>query len=293
MDGALLFSSSKRERAGMLQDTFFDALVALRPARLAEATKKIFRIRRRSVECRFGIFCVDPVSDLGAKLRSSGRYEPAMEETLLSHLTHGNLFVDIGANEGYFTVIGSKAVGNEGRVISIEPQSRLEEVIKTNIKINSIINVTYVKTAISDKAGTAEIYLTSSTNTGASGLVQQTTRARSKEPIPTKKLSDILDANDIVDLMKIDVEGYEYESILGSKEIFLQRRVRAIALELHPQILRRRGLTAMDIVNFLSECGYNLEDNIHNTVWSLNCQKSVDIYDYWARRIVKDAEGDC
>jgi len=58
-----------------------------------------------------------------------------------SCLPPGGIFIDLGANEGYFSVIGSKLVGMAGRVLAFEPQSRLQPVINRNSTLNSCDNV--------------------------------------------------------------------------------------------------------------------------------------------------------
>ena len=56
--------------------------------------------------------------------------------------------------------------------------------------------------------------------------------------------------------MKIDIEGFEYEAILGSKEIFREHRVKKLAVEFHPRILERRGLDPKVMNDFLCDQGY-------------------------------------
>ena len=56
--------------------------------------------------------------------------------------------------------------------------------------------------------------------------------------------------------MKVDIEGGEYEAILGSPDVFRQHRVRVLALELHPRQLAARGKDAGELERFLRACGY-------------------------------------
>jgi len=94
---------------------FGPALRRLRPAALATHLKQLLRIKRVIVPTDVGSFFVDPVSHLGDSLIRDGRYEPNMEAALRRHLRPGGTFVDVGANEGYFSVLGGRIVGPGGR----------------------------------------------------------------------------------------------------------------------------------------------------------------------------------
>lgn len=65
----------------------------------------------------------------------------------------------------------------------------------------------------------------------------------------------------------VDIEGYEYEAILGSPELFTAHRVKAIALELHPRHLSKRGLSEKKILDFLESCGYTRSSLCSNMVF--------------------------
>ncbi len=189
--------------------------------------------------------------------------------TLRAFLSSGGVFIDLGANEGYFSVLASRLVGEGGRVIVIEPQDRLMRVIEKNFSLNAVANATVVRAAISDHRGDAKFFLTPEINTGGSALVRTT-----KYPVPTQNvalttLSDLLQglAIDRVDLIKIDIEGAEYEAVLGSPDVFREKRIGAIALELHPGALKRRGKSVEEITDFLRSSGYRLDDKYSNSVW--------------------------
>ena len=181
-----------------------------------------------------------------------------MVATLKHLLKEGDTFLDVGANEGFFSILASKIVGESGTVLSIEPQSRLQSVIFRNISENSAFNVTVFQIAISDSIGIATLFLQPDMNTGSSGLFGTTKYRTPTEIVPQTTLSRLLGLLNIgnIKLMKIDVESFEYEAILGSKELFLGNIIEHIALELHPGILKQRGKTEADILAFLRDNGY-------------------------------------
>jgi FkbM family methyltransferase len=226
-----------------------------------------------------GRFLVDPVSGFGALL-SQGSYEPDLVMALWSLLEPGATFVDVGANEGYFSVIASTLVGSAGRVIAVEPQQRLRNVLERNFDLNDIRNVTVVDRAISNTRASATLHLSPDMNTGSTALRQTTAYSTEQVQVDTMTLSDLVHdyAIDRIDLMKMDIEGFEYEAILGSPELFREQRIKALALELHPRALVARGHTAEGIVHMLKSYGYRIdlrfEHSITNAIWTAEPQRT-------------------
>jgi FkbM family methyltransferase len=248
-------------------------LMRVRPASLGSLLKKGLRVRRSVITTDAGRFYVDPVSGFGALL-ARGHYEPDLVVALWSLLGPGSCFVDVGANEGYFSVIAARLVGESGTVIAIEPQRRLRSVLEKNFELNSIPNVQLVAAAISDRAGSATLHLSPDTNSGSTGLTQSTSYRTAQDTVETLTLEELLDRRGVtqVDLMKMDIEGFEYEAILGSPQLFRTHRVRALALELHGRALVARQRFAEDILSFLKSCGYRMDarfaNDTTNSVWS-------------------------
>lgn len=244
-------------------------LMRIRPSFIAAWLKPLLGVKRLAAETGYGTFWVDPVSVFGIKLTNKGVYEDGMIKTLEKFLHPGSCFVDLGANEGYFTVIGARLCGDTGRVLAIEPQLRLLPVIEENMRLNNVANVTLVNVAIGDQPGTVEMQLTPSTNNGGSGFGRRSRYKLPTQQIAMQTLAQVLDgqAATEIDLMKVDIEGFEYEALLGSPHVFEQHRIKALALELHPTLLSERGKDAGDIEAMLKRCGYRCEEAFGNPVW--------------------------
>jgi len=221
--------------------------------------KKLFRIERRVATTAAGSFLVDPVSVLGHALLTEGSYEPNMETLLRAELEPGMVFVDLGANEGYFSVLAAKLVGEEGRVLAVEPQTRLRHVLDANLDLNRCQNVDVVQVLVGLQDGWGRLHLAPSVNSGASGVKQRATRYPGRrERVRVKTLGQLLSAEAIefCDLLKVDVEGAEADVIFGAEELFRGHRVRALALEYHPDLLERRGVSEQEVHRLLVDCGY-------------------------------------
>ncbi|HKS40546.1 MAG TPA: FkbM family methyltransferase, partial [Blastocatellia bacterium] len=212
---------------------FYKSLTRIRPSIVGAWIKSVAHIKRREVQTPLGVFSVDPASCFGLMLIEKGVYEPEMVRVLQTCLKEGAVFFDVGANEGYHSVIASKIVGPKGRVFAIEPQSRLQPALQKNLELNRCANVTLIKSAISDQEGQAVLFLLPDINNGASGLIRGTKYAVPTETIDTVTLEKLFTTYsiDVCDLMKMDIEGFEPEAIFGSASLFEARRIRALALE--------------------------------------------------------------
>jgi FkbM family methyltransferase len=243
-------------------------LMRVRPAPLASLLKDMINIGRSVIETPGGTFWIDPISNLGRTLTRDGAYEAGMHQTLGKYLFEGATFVDLGANEGYFTVIGGKLCGLAGRVLAIEPQQRLLPVIAENLRLNGV-TAEVLNVAVTDVAGPVQIHLSADIASGGSGLQQSTRYRVPTQIVKATTLAQVLDDAALrhVDLLKVDIEGSEYEALLGSPEVFSQHRVGAVALELHPSRLEKRGKKGADITDMLSSSGYVKVNPFGNDVW--------------------------
>jgi FkbM family methyltransferase len=245
-------------------------LLRIRPALLGQWIKRLLRWGRVEVQVADGRFWLDMASNFGIRVTSAEGYEPETKALLVSFLKPGMAFVDLGANEGFFSVIAARAVGPTGRVLAIEPQSRLGPVIRRNLELNDAANVTLAQVAISAEAGVAEFNLAPDTNSGSSGLSRATRYANPTQSVRTLTLDLCLQehALTMVDVMKIDIEGYEYEAVLGAKELFRTLKVRCLLIEIHDKLLSARGLRPQDISDFLLSCGYERQERLGFEVYT-------------------------
>jgi FkbM family methyltransferase len=255
-----------------LTKPLYGFLLKMRPASLGSSLKRAFGIQRRMVETKLGRYFADPVSSFGYALIKDGRYQPRMIKTLEESLRPGGVFVDLGAGEGYFSVVAARMMGQGGRVVAVEPQERLHEVFRRNMKENGVEKIVELsELAVADEDGSATFYITPETIAERSGLIQTTRYQKPTVTVKTTTLANLLGAKKIgrIDLLRIDVEGYEYEAVLGSKEVFLNKVSKRIALELHPDLLAERGKSANGLAAFIQGCGYKRVANLENLVFEL------------------------
>jgi FkbM family methyltransferase len=240
--------------------TFYSLLFRLRPSILTQFLKQLLRIKRRPVKTLAGLTLnIDPVSHFGLEVMSTGVYEPAMTNFINTLLRPGDVFIDAGANEGYFSVVGSKRVEN-GRVFSIEPQSRLIPVIRANVELNHCANVSLHHLALSNSPGTLELHLTPDTNSGASSLFRSAKLIDNTEMVKAKTLDQFVAEHGIetIRFMKVDCEGAEKVIVEGALDSLKAQRIEFIAVEFHMPILSEAQVCALDAK--IRSFGYRLTE---------------------------------
>lgn len=232
----------------------------VRPAPLQVLLLSLLGLNRRLIVKSDGLrFFVDPTADFGRRIAGGG-YEPEMKAIITEHLEPGGIFFDLGANEGYYTVIASKLVGPAGRVVAVEPQGRLGAVILKNLSLNGCANVTVVQCAIAARSGETEIHLAPSTNTGSSSVFQIHKYPMKRETVPCYTLSDFLALSGLkrIDLAKIDIEGAEYELLMASRDVLMTGKLAKIVIEFHPKIFDQQGYSEALLHQHIVNCGYAL-----------------------------------
>jgi len=193
---------------------------------------------------------VHPHTHLGHSLLTRGRYEVETEDIFHSELREGDVFLDVGANEGFLSALASLLVGSTGHVIAVEPQSRLQSLIEINLRLNEAARFRIIHRAIgTTSSGIGRINLYPETNSGQSSLMKKprfgwTTLRVEQEEIRFITPQDILAdcALDHFDFVKVDVEGFEHAVVDALLPLIAAGRVRKLLLDYHAAILARFGI---------------------------------------------------
>jgi len=151
---------------------------------------------------------------------------------------------DIGAHAGYFTLLASYLVGDEGKVYSFEPNKRVFNALNKNIKINNCRNTFVFNIAVSDKNS----YLFFKTGKG-SGTGRLSDVGEYK--VEVVKLDDFVCKGDIFgpNVIKIDVEGEELNVLKGAKNL-LEKYKPTIFLSTHSQELYEKCSVFLKSLNY-------------------------------------------
>jgi FkbM family methyltransferase len=206
------------------------------------------------------------------------------EDDIIEHFTpkQGDIVVDIGAHIGLYTIISSKRVGTNGKVVAIEADPGNFEMLNRNIKLNQLTNVIPLNYAVYSKETKIKLYLPS----GESGFTKYNTIvsnwANTEDKfveVNANTLDYLLQINQIreeeVNWIKIDVEGAEFEVLKGAQNVLSKSKDIALLMELHgpPNVYRPKVQEFLNLYNFKIELEKSYEENgsMHIIV-----QKSTD-----------------
>jgi len=169
---------------------------------------------------------------------------------LLHFLREEDLFVDIGANIGSYTVLAAAHVGAD--VIAIEPVPDTFKKLKANISVNSIHKkVNPLNIALGAVKG--EVRFTTDLDTVNHVATQQD---RNTQLVPIDLLDELLiDSDKKPSLIKVDVEGFELEVVKGGLKTLDNKQVKALIMELNGSG-KRYGISESEIVDILESKGF-------------------------------------
>jgi FkbM family methyltransferase len=214
---------------------------------------------RRSIVSASGLkIFLDPATHLGQTVMKTGAYEPETIRIFRDHIRSGDTVLDIGANEGFFSALAQTLAGPSGRVVAIEPQSRLQDVIEINLALNPGASSTVIKAIMGEEDGAStSIYLFPSSNSGASSVVRPYRLSTKREDVSVRTPSSVAEQLGIqrFDFVKVDVEGFEPEVVRALGPLIAQRRVGKLLLDYHGTILRDREVNPQDIHDLLIQHG--------------------------------------
>jgi FkbM family methyltransferase len=142
-----------------------------------------------------------------------GLYELDKQRIFNTLVKPGDVVFDVGANAGYYTLLGTVLAGPEGKVFAFEPLPRNAAIIRRHVEMNKLSNVTVYEGAVSDRAGTARF---------DSGVIPEMAHLSESGGIEVRtfKLDSLL-AEGVPPpaVMKIDVEGAEVDVLNGARQM--------------------------------------------------------------------------
>ncbi len=186
-----------------------------------------------------------------------GKYEFGMTKLIKNIVKKGWVVCEVGAYIGDHTSLFSNLIGSDGRVVSVEPQSSHFKLLLKNIILNNLNNVVPIKAAVSDTEGSSVVYIP--LNDSIDGRIYKVkNEIRKKETTTTITIDNLLNPYDHVDLIKMDIQGWEEKAITGARKTILRNPKLVLIIEFWPEGLKEAGTKPLKLLNDIKKLGFNI-----------------------------------
>ena len=182
-------------------------------------------------------------------------WEPFQTNIIEKLVKKGEVVFDIGANIGFYTLLFSKLVGENGKVYAFEPDPETFSLLKRNIGENNINNVVLINKAVSNKEEKIDFYILESNTSGNSVFKENLDKVASKSIK--------------VDFVKLDIEGSELKALQGMSKILKNSKNPTLVTEFCPVALNAvskdinaNAKTYLELLNSLGFKIFDIDDRI-------------------------------
>ncbi len=200
---------------------------------------------------------VDVGEVVGRELVYSGHFEQFEVGIFSAALRPGDVVIDVGANVGLYSVLASRRISGAGVLHAFEPNARVYGLLQQNLAMRaSGCNVVLHREAVGSRPGTVRFSCTA--DSAYSGVIRTNRSALIREEeVRLESIDNLVAVHSLakVDLLKVDVEGYEPEVIEGARELLLRPDSPIVFIEISDANLAARGHVQRDVVSRLESLG--------------------------------------
>jgi FkbM family methyltransferase len=199
------------------------------------------------------LFDLLPGDVISGMIALAGFYELALTRRIVSLAKSGGLFVDVGANLGYFSILWA-SLNPKSKSICFEASPRNIESINNNVKRNSLSDrVTLVPKAAGKELGSVQFDVGPSAQTGWGGIANS--KSTTSIEVPLTRLDHEI-SDQTIDVLKVDVEGADTWVLIGCERLLREKRIRQIFFEQNTYRMELLGIRAGEAQEFLQNLGY-------------------------------------
>jgi FkbM family methyltransferase len=202
-------------------------------------------------------------------------FERTEREFLKAYLRPGDLFVDVGANIGLFSLIAARLVGPSGKVYAFEPTGRIYERLTNNVRLNGFDDILCFRLALSDQIGQQSLFISEDRfdawNSFAHPVAGQSFE---NERVDCETWDDFALKHNLlgrIAMMKLDVEGWEARVLSGAKQALSREGAPLLQVEFTDATAASAGSSCEELYHVLESLGYRMF-----------------IYDSWRNELIHD-----
>lgn len=185
---------------------------------------------------------------------NDGVYEPTETALVRKILKEGDVFIDVGANIGWYSVHAARLVGPRGQVVAFEPEPNNLHLLRKNVEANGLTNVTVDERGLSNEAGSFKLFLEKD-NLGMHSLVMEHGGQRYIN-VNTIRFDDYWNDRGGIRLIKIDTEGAEGMILDGMRETLKRQKNLDLIFEFAPHRLVKSGFDPEKLLSDLYALGF-------------------------------------
>lgn len=205
------------------------------PERLALEARRMEPERVDLGDFRIWVRRADP--QVGLAIARDRQYEPHLTAKLRALLGPGSVFVDVGANIGFFTLLAAARVGPKGRVRAFEARADNVALLRRSLAENGFANVDVHECAVSDRAGRLAFFASGTWYSNGRIVGDDEAGSEQLPRVPAVTLDEALADAPRIDVVKMDIEGAEAKALAGMRAL-LRRHRPVLLTEFSPDLLR-------------------------------------------------------
>ncbi len=221
-----------------------------------------------------------PKNEVFRSLFVKGIYDPNLVVVINALLPAKGVFLDIGSNMGYCSLLMSKAVGEDGRVFAIEPSERDFLRLVDNVNLNRLSNVNVYRLAVSDKIGKVNISIApeerSALNTLGTSFSNKGIEKVQTEEVDSTTLDMFVEEEELdrIDVIKMDIEGSELKALNGARNTIEQHRP-ALIVGINENSLKASNASLEEVEKTLKSLRYKMYYLIEKPFFALKETESL------------------
>lgn len=203
------------------------------------------------------VFKVKTQDVVGRHIYKYHAHEPEMSAWIVDNVEFEakDLFLDIGANIGWYSLLLSKLAKPSSSIYAFEPDPLNNELLRHNVSANAASSIQVVEAAVTESSGHAKLYRYNSNNLGRHSMLEDSKQKHIE--VKTVGLDEFIGeqglAGHAIKLLKIDVEGYEYNALKSGREVL--SRCKTVLCEYSPGTMREHGIEPQGLLDLFTQAG--------------------------------------
>lgn len=182
------------------------------------------------------------------------------KEALYNLVSPGSCVIDVGANVGEVSMNMAQRAGDMGRIIAFEPDPLNYKLLQKNLSLNTFKNILTIPKGLGD-SNAKYAFSRNLSNSGGNRIASVNSSSIQEAFIETIKLDDFIIENNIekVDVLKIDVEGFEYNVLKGAINVLAKFKPK-LFIELNDNNLKDQGSSSEELLRLIESLSYKISN---------------------------------